>query len=280
MRATRRQLRQILTTVLRESALLETPLDGYVQMPRRPYLGREYPSVGYNIPQTRGKTEAESFEDFETTAKVLMSDTEDNFIIVTKPHVGYTNIEEEILAEISRRGIKMTPNTRILVVESTPFNDDYVVDYDTPDWVVAHDIIGHSIENFFMEKYYNDLNLQVKKPKYLSDLKFMFYGIIKEIAPALHLTAISPEMRMSKNNKEDMLPDIFSAILLKKFDIVAVSRVIQNYMSQKYPGGKEITPDYEREINFKDLDVLDMLLEVPSEWVKSLRPGINTVIPF
>lgn len=277
MRVTRRQLRQILKTVLRESALLETPLDGYVQMPPGPYLKHEYPSVGYKIPRPQGETEAQSFEKFETAAKVLMSDTEDNFIIVTKPHIIYEYSEEAILAEISRRGIKMTPNTRILVIESTPVEGDY----DAPDWVIAHDIIGHSIENFFIKKYWDDLNLQTAtNPNYLSDLKFMFYTIIKEITPALHLTAISPQMRMSKKNKSDMLPDIFSAILLKKFDIAAVSRVIQKYMSQNYPDGKENTSDYEREINFKDIDVLNMLLEVPSEWVKSLKPGINNITPF
>jgi len=269
MRVTRRQLHQILKAVLRESALLETPLDGYVQMPPGPPLNHDIPSIAYKVPRPRGETEAQSFKNFETAAKVLMSDTEDNFIIVTKPHIIYEYSEAEILAEISRRGIKMTPNTRILLIESTPLDGDY----DTPDWVIAHDIIGHSIENFFTKKYRIELNLQKEtNPDYLTDLKFMFYDIIEKIAPALHLNAISPEMRMSKNDISDMLPDVFSAILLKKFDMTAASRVIQKYMSQNYSDGKEV--------NFKDIDVLDMLLEVPSRWVKSLKPGINSIEPW
>lgn len=274
MRVTKRQLRQILTSVLRESALLETPLDGYVQMPPTSY---DHPSIGYKIPRPRGETEAQSFENFETAAKVLMSDTEDNFIIVTKPDVTYDYGKEAILAEISRRGIKMTPDTRILLIESVSLDGDY----NTPDWVVAHDIIGHTIENFFMKKYSNELSLQTEtNPDYLSSLKFMFYEIFEGITPALHSSVISPEMRMSSQNKSDMAPDIFSAILLKKFDTAAASKVIQKYMSQNYPDGKEITPEYEREINFNNLDVLDMLLEVPSRWVKSLKPGINSIAPW
>ena len=274
MRVTKRQLRQILTSVLRESALLETPLDGYVQMRPTPY---NYPSIGYKIPRSRGETEAQSFENFETAAKVLMSDTEDNFIIVTKPDITHDYGEEAIMAEISRRGIKMTPDTRILLIESVSLDGDY----NTPDWVVAHDIIGHTIENFFIKKYSIELSLQTEtNPDYLTDLKFMFYDIVRRITPALHSSAISPEMRMSSQNKLDMSPDIFSAILLKKFDTAAASKVIQKYMSQNYPDGKEITPEHEREINFNDLDVLDMLLEVPSRWVKSLKPGINSIAPW
>lgn len=274
MRVTKKQLRQILASVLRESALLETPLDGYVQMRPTPY---NYPSIGYKIPQYRGETEAQSFENFETAAKVLMSDTEDNFIIVTKPDITHDYGEEAIMAEISRRGIKMTPDTRILLIESVSLDGDY----NTPNWVVAHDIIGHTIENFFIKKYSNELSLQTEtNPDYLSDLKFMFYDIFRRITPALHSSAISPEMRMSSQNRLDMSPDIFSAILLKKFDTAEALKVIQKYMLQNYPDGKEITPDHERDINFKDLDVLDMLLEVPSRWVKSLKPGINSIAPW
>jgi len=278
MRVTRRQLRQILTHILKESALLETPLDGYFSMPadRKKEPSRLNPgrgtSVGYRIPRKPSQTEAESAEDFEKRAKVLMSDTEDNFIIVTNEDVTRVQSEEEIMKEIIRRGIRVTPDTKILVILSEPLEGDY----DTPDWVVAHDIIGHSIENYAKERFY--LNVYSKKKRaqiLMSDLNLMLYDIIDTVAPEIHKAALAPEMMMSSKNNRDMLPDIFAAILLKKFDKDAAARVIQEFMEDKYPGGKEITDDYERDINFNYEDVLNMLLRMPSDWVKSLNPGIN-----
>jgi len=283
MRVTRRQLRQILTHILKESALLEGPLDGFVWMsadrkkePSQRNRGWGT-SVGYRIPIKPSETEAKSAEDFEKRAKVLMSDTKDNFIIVTNEDVARVQSEEEIMKEIIRRGIRVTPDTKILVILSEPLEGDY----DSPDWVVAHDIIGHSIENYAKERFYLNVYSKQKRAQILmSNLNLMFYDIIDKVAPEIHKAALAPEMMMSSKNNRDMLPDIFAAILLKKFDEVAASGVIEKFMEDKYPDGKEITNEYERDINFNHKDVLNMLLRIPSNWVKSLKPGINELSFF
>jgi len=283
MRVTRRQLRQILTHILKESALLETPLDGYFWMPadrkKEPsQRNRGWgTSVGYRIPIKPSETEAKSAEDFEKRAKVLMSDTKDNFIIVTNEDVARVQSEEEIMKEIIRRGIRVTPDTKILVILSEPLEGDY----DSPDWVVAHDIIGHSIENYAKKMFYLNVYSKQKRAQILmSNLNLMLYDIIDKVAPEIHKAALAPEMMMSSKNNRDMLPDIFAAILLKKFDKDEASRVIQKFMEDKYPGGKEITDEYERDINFNHRRVLNMLLRIPSNWVKSLKPGINELSFF
>ena len=191
MRITEGQLRLI----IREELLNEAP--PLIDMPSfdNPRSEKNVPSIGH--PRSRSKSPRYRAGGYDRIARELMRDTPDDWVIVVFNDSWYS--ESAIKSPAFKKWIEdknYPPGTIIVVVGSSSLPGDYR----TPAWQIAHDIFGHAIDNYWARTAKHVLYA-------VDDLVRPISDIIHRILPA--------EMRLSKI-ADDMQPDIFGAIFLRK----------------------------------------------------------------
>ena len=111
--------------------LKEGPLDDFAEYSE--YETPKAPSIGYGLGN----------ETFVKRAKEIMAPTGDNWVIITVGDV--SGLESKIDGYLFQSWLKeknYPKGTKIIVVGSVPYEDDYI----EPEWIL-HDILGHSIGN-------------------------------------------------------------------------------------------------------------------------------------
>lgn len=202
MKLTKAELRKI----VREN-LLETPLMDILPFKNTCNATTSYssdsvsaPSIGYRIPSKIKGSELDRRKQFADSAKVLLADSEDNWYIIVLKNVGQdmylasdTVKSPEFVQWMS--SLNIPKRSKILVVGRASFEGDYLA----PEWQIVHDIIGHTIDSY-----------------YIPDIKF-FKGYQK-LHSEVTWTTLPNEFKIAKKNIDDRLPDIFAAIFANKFD--------------------------------------------------------------
>ena len=91
--------------------------------------------------------------------------------------------------------LNIPKKSKILVVGRSSYSGDFLA----PEWQIVHDIIGHTIDSY-----------------YIPDIKF-FKGY-QHLHGEVTWTTLPDEFKIAKSGIDDRLPDIFAAIFANKFD--------------------------------------------------------------
>lgn len=212
MKLTKSQLRKIV-----RSSLLETPLMDILPFKNRRKPNTDdssAPSVGYRLPSSMRGTEQEKRKQFTDAAKVYLADSEDNWYIVVLKNIGYydylptdTIESPEFLRWMN--SLNIPKGSKILVVGQRSVAGDFTA----PEWQIVHDIIGHTIESYYEDKFSSQQRSSSAQTKI-----YKFFKGYKEIHRYKTWTTLPDEFKIAKSNPDDRLPDIFAAIFANKFD--------------------------------------------------------------
>ena len=151
------------------------------------------PSVGFGTMREEEKLQL---------AKKIMERTKDNWVFL--PFDNVSSVEREVNSEEFADWLKekkYPSNYRILIIKSEPIKGDF----ETTGWVL-HDIIGHSIDNYFTSL----MHFRGGTGK-LSNLKG-----VKELLEAIW-NSLPPTMQNSANPKDatDKISDILASIIFE-----------------------------------------------------------------
>lgn len=157
---------------------------------------------------------------FKAEAKLLWRDTEHNWILITPYNIRKIEYEPENFLRELKDFIKsknFPKNSKIIVVGSYPFADDF----QTPAWTTAHDIIGHGILNF-------NLGSRLRSIFVLSTVPSVNGISLRNIL--LRIWGMLPEnLRLSKDNPNDIVPDIIFGFFSKALNPEKVIKILEAY---------------------------------------------------
>lgn len=238
------KLRQIIRQALREA-----PLDfiGGYNVPNHPDDSKPRPSIAY------GKSTSLAFYQ---QAKVLMQNVPDGWAIIALSNVrnASTTIKSESFKGwLLDQGIP--ESSRVIVIGGAPFEGDF----DSPEWVIVHDIIGHSITTGpggggIGGGYYWDTIAEY----------------IHDVLPA-HLRL---------GGMGDKIPDILGAIFIGQVDRDDVDQAVQKYVMElrKWDPG---VPEEHKKIREEVRDIVERIFEHIEYWKNSIIPGKPELVnPF
>jgi hypothetical protein len=204
----------LLRRIIREELLSEAPPLLDIEPFENPLSqDRSAPSIGHLRARSRRPKYRKG--GYEEIAREIMRDTKDSWVIVTLSDFRYSSQvseSDEFKAWLKEKSYP--PGTRILVVAGTPVKGDYK----TPDWQIAHDIFGHSIEHEWNRyRYGHGAGLDTT---------------IEKVTAALH-RLLPKSMQLAKSNGDDIIPDILSAIVLERFDLETAMQVVGRLTADK-----------------------------------------------
>jgi len=238
-----------LRQIIRRAILREAPLDfiGGYDVPADPDPGsaRSRPSIAY------GKSTS---PEFRQHAKVLMQNVPDGWAIITLSNV--LNARATIRSESFRGWLLdqgIPESSRVIVVGDEALDGDF----DSPEWVIVHDIIGHSMSTGPMRVgggYYWDTIAEY----------------IHEILPA--------HLRLGE--VDDKLPDVLGAIFTGQVDRDDVDGAVQKYVMELRGWHPDIPKEHEK-IRREVRDIVERLFQHIEDWKNSIIPGKPELInPF
>jgi hypothetical protein len=238
------KLRQIIRSVI----LREAPLDfiGGYDVPADPADDQgPRPSIAY------GKSTS---PEFRQHAKVLMQNVPDGWAIITLSNVRNARINirsESFKGWLLDQGIP--ESSRVIVVGDEALDGDF----DSPEWVIVHDIIGHSMSTGLGGiggGYYWDTIAEY----------------IHEILPA--------HLRLGEAG--DKLPDVLGAIFTGQVDRDDVDGAVQKYVMELRGWHPHIPEEHEK-IRREVRDIVEILFQHIEYWKNSIIPGKPELIhPF
>lgn len=220
----------IIRALIREQIIFETPLMDVIPFKNRaaskerkadlgdfhPYQ-KAKPAIGYKISRKFKGSEEKRRKDFADVAKVLLSNSYDNWYVIVLNDVGDTDSATSHAYEVVESdefkkwisSLNIPKGSKIIVPSSSRVDRDYL----SPEWQIAHDVIGHSIMKHLQLKLWYDLQS-------IDDCRLFHREVVWETLP--------DEFKISKHNKIDRLPDIFAAIFANKFDKQKAILAIEN----------------------------------------------------
>ena len=221
------------------------------------YNTSKKPSIGHvkTYPKMHRGRHADKETAYKSVATELMKNTADNWhIIVTSD----TRNSHEMLKSnafktwVASRNI---PNdARIIVVSGSP----YSYDYETPQWQIVHDIIGHSMYNNYIRFM----------PRWLKSRE--------HIESILHETL--PE-RSKLGDVGDKGPDVLAAIMLKTFNRKKAKAELMSSMKNN-PDRFDISKK-NLDIDATSDEIIAEFEEIEKGWIDSFPPGVPTLVsPF
>lgn len=162
-----------------------------------------YRSVGYNTTQVKEEVDL---------AKQIMEKTKDSWVFISFDNI--SDIEGKILSpdfEAWLREKGYPPETKILVVGTSPYNDDFT----SPNWIL-HDIVGHSSSILFVNslKFSGGVGVLAKMPG------------IKETFQALW--SILPSGMKNASEPFDQICDIMACIIFEDLSLEGAIRAISS----------------------------------------------------
>lgn len=196
MRIVERQLRQI----IREALLREGPFDDFITPSEPPVTPsykkqpnyKQHPSIAH--PLSRSKEERYEGEKYIDVVKDLMRNTKDNWVIITpndvrdRARLGTDEFNEWLRIEKKRR-----PGTIFAFAASMPLPGDE----NTPQWAVVHDLLGHTLDEFWQRHGGRRREKAISEPAIVSQLH--------SVLPIKYRMSYDPG---------DMMPDVLAGILL------------------------------------------------------------------
>lgn len=237
------KLRQIIRQALRE-----VPLDfiGGYSVPNHPDDSGDLkprPSIAY------GKSMS---PEFRQQAKVLMQNVPDGWAIITLSNVRRAraiSMSESFKSWLLEQGIP--ESSRVIVVGAEALEGDF----DSSEWVIVHDVIGHSISSGGIGGgYYWDT-----------------------IAEYIH-NVLPAHLRLGSLG--DKLPDVLGAIFTGQVDRDDVDEAVQKYVVElrKWDPG---VPEEHKKIREEVRDIVERIFEHIEYWKSSIIPGKpELVYPF
>lgn len=229
--------------------LSAAPLDDYVSM--------KNPNPRYPKPSTVGWGLEKNFEYLEKATEFFKARKDSWAIIIRPDFVPWSAIEGYV------RNYPKLKRSKIIVVSSSAMEGDY----GSPEWVVIHDIIGHSIA-YGSEKY----------------------DIVDVILPYIH-RALPLKYQVNKMQKSDIEADILAGIFfhvdLQELIVGAAegfmeaieSEVGSRQMRLKdtaiaymgYEDDMDITPEMSRRIMSK---IIHEMADDVALWTSRFKPGV------
>lgn len=234
------KLRQIIRQALREA-----PLDfiGGYNVPDDSDDLKPLPSIAY------GKSMS---PEFRQQAKVLMQNVPDGWAIITLSNIRRARaivMSESFKSWLLEQGIP--ESSRVIVVGDAAFEGDF----DTSEWVIVHDIIGHTISSGGIGGgYYWDT-----------------------IAEYIH-NVLPAHLQLSERG--DKLPDVLGAIFTGQVDRDDVDKAVQKYVMRlrKWDPG---VPEEHKKIREEVHDIVESIFEHIKYWKNSIIPGKPELVnPF
>jgi hypothetical protein len=200
MKLTKAQLRKLVRANLSETPLMDilpfkNKRDDSINV--SPRAGS---SIGYRIPSKIKGSEIDRRKQFTDAAKFFLEDSEDNWYIIVLKNVGQDkNLASDTVNSPDFKqwisSLNIPKKSKILVVGRSSYLGDFLA----PEWQIVHDIIGHTIDSYYMP-----------------NIKF-FKGY-QHLHGEITWTTLPDEFKISKSDIDDRLPDIFAAIFANKFD--------------------------------------------------------------
>lgn len=189
-----------LRRIIREELLNETPFDQFITPSEPPVTPsykkqpnyKQHPSIAH--PLTRSKEQKYEGEKYIDVVKDLMRNTKDNWVIITpndvrdRARLGTDEFNEWLRIEKERR-----PGTIFAFAASMPLPGDE----NTPQWAVVHDLLGHTLDEFWQRHGGRRREKAIPESKIVSQLH--------RVLPIKY--------RMSYESG-DMMPDVLAGILL------------------------------------------------------------------
>jgi hypothetical protein len=212
--------------------LSAAPLDDYYSTPG---------VRGWGTPKTVGWGR-EKDPDFLAKATSYFESRKDSWAIIVQRDGGVFPVFPEVEAYVAA-----TPKLRrskIIVVASEAMDGDE----SAPEWVVIHDIIGHSISNQFERRE-------------LSGSK----------ARAFH-KALSPKYQISPD-ASDLEPDLYAAIFFHAEPKDWVQQAAALYSAEYYGTHRPSTEEID-DIRSVFQELYDHMLEDVARWTSGFKPGV------
>ena len=243
------KLRQIIRQALREA-----PLDfiGGYNVPDHPDDSdnlKPRPSIAY------GKSTLPVFRQqaaFRQQAKVLMQNVPDGWSIITLSNVRRARaiiMSESFKNWLLEQGVP--EGSRVIVVGDEAFEGDF----DSAEWVIVHDIIGHSISSGGIGKSYH----------------------WDTIAEYIH-NVLPAHLRLG--GLGDQIPDVLGAIFTGAIDRDDVDEAVQKYVMEIREWDPGV-PEEHKKIREKVRDIVERIFEHIEYWKNSIIPGKPELInPF
>jgi hypothetical protein len=186
-----------LRKIIREELLSEVPLWDMPTVPGDSGTiprSERLPAIGH--PRTRSQAPEYRDEKYDEAAREIMSNTEDNWVIVTPDNVldlnRYVN-SSEFKSWLKEKDYPK--GTVVIVVRSNQFSGDG----STPAWQIVHDIFGHTIEQYWFKHFSTEAD----------------FALINDLIPALHEAL--PDTFHLTAAVNDMMPDILGSIFVGRF---------------------------------------------------------------
>jgi len=285
MRITEGQLRRI----IRETILNEVPLGG-----NSPFTPIERPST--KAPVAVDQQDDDDIEDIEDPpiysvgysnasenrpeAIKLFEKIPDNWDIIPVENVDNLAAfvrSKEFTQEIASRNYPK--GTKILVIGSQPAEDDFT----ESEWVIRHDIIGHTIYKHSIssgvrasEDKLKDITNDILKNTSDEASKTKAANLISWIWPEDPATRPDhavwrslPEELQLGESYQDILPDIYAAIFFGELSIKHATAATLRYLLENFSDIKNSTQIAQ--------DFAISLSAAVENWKTSIRPGINII---
>ena len=186
-----------LRKIIREELLNEVPLGDMPTVPGYRSIipsSERLPAVGH--PRTRSQAPEYRGAGYDEAAREIMSNTEDNWVIVTPDNV--LDLDRYVNSSEFKNWLKekdYPKGTVVIVVRSNQFSGDG----STPAWQIVHDIFGHTIEQYWFKHFSTEAD----------------FALINNLIPALH-KALPDTFRLT-TAVNDMMPDILGSIYVSRF---------------------------------------------------------------
>ena len=236
-----------LRQIIRSAILREAPLDfiGGYDVPDPADDRGPLPSIAY------GKSTS---PEFRQHAKVLMQNVPDGWAIITLSNVRNARINirsESFKGWLLDQGIP--ESSRVIVVGDGALDGDF----DSPEWVIVHDIIGHSMSTG------------------LGGIGGGYYW--DTIAEYIH-EILHAHLRLGEVG--DKLPDVLGAIFTGQVDRDDVDGAVQKYVME-IRGWRPRIPEEHEKIRREVRDIVERLFQHIAYWKNSIIPGKpELVTPF
>lgn len=234
-----------------------TPVD--LEYRATPLKGR---SVGYKSARQHRKSAQEYFDKIQDNWDIIpVSDVDDihNYV-----HT------REFLDEIERRNYPS--GTKILVISSTPMEGDF----DTPDWVIKHDIIGHTISKFQVTGQFDEVEVANKisafireRDGWLASQDAWYLGTREpHISDGIY-NMLPKDLR--RGGPDDVVPDIYAGIFFDEITQEWLASVVYDFLRQKF---SDVPVSLIRDVSNRH--AVSLFRDV-AKWKESMKPGVNVV---
>lgn len=244
IRLTERRLRQIIREELQVN-LNEGPLvpDGVLDYD---FQISPIPGIGYGKSKIHG---------YIKKVEEIYSKTKDNWAIVTLADIVHSDVEKKhfkdwLEAKIEKRNIPK--DAKILVVFSASMKGDL----GAPNWLFAHDVIGHSVGKV----YFDRLGFRHGSKGWYEERRFRG-RLIRDLHKTLDSSIFQVEDELE--SKFDKVYDVFAAIVLEYLTEGEAMSIAERGPPDDVEDREELVRD---------------MFRAAHEWMDSIKPGVPTPV--